>query len=145
LATAPPSRPTSRMFEPVEETTPVPVVPKSSRPGSRVGVLVAVGVVVVVAVVAALLRSGRDGGPADNATAAPTTVTTAAPVVAKVDPATITASASSTLPDEPPYTYGIKNTLDGNPDTAWNDGAPGPGAGEKLTYRFPRPVRLSTI
>lgn len=144
---SPASRPTSRLtFEPLEATAPIPKVtstPKRTR--SRALAVVAVAVVVVLGVVAALVASRGDDEPKDVATAAQTTLTTVAPVPAKVDPATITASASSTLPDEPPYTYGVKNTLDGNPETAWNDGAPGSGAGEKLTYKFARPVRLTSI
>lgn len=81
-------------------------------------------------------------------TSLPVTVTTAAavaPAPRRIDPTTITATASSTLPDDGPYTYGVKNTLDGNLETAWNDGALGPGVGERLTYRFRSPITLTSV
>jgi hypothetical protein len=44
-------------------------------------------------------------------------------------------------------TYSIRNTLDGNTRTAWNNHSAvrGSGVGETLTYRFSSPVRLVRI
>ncbi len=135
-------------------TTPIPVV--SSAPARRRrGPPLFLIVVVLVLVAAGVVLVNRGGDDKESAsppptTVAPSTTVTAVPTTApraptRIDPSTITASATSTLPDEAPYTYGIKNTLDGNLETAWNDGAPGAGAGEKLTYRFRSPVDVKTI
>ena len=70
------------------------------------------------------------------------------PPVAPVDPATVGVEASSVLPATNDNTYEPTNTLDGDPATAWNDGAEGTGAGEILTYTFSQPVdvvRLEVI
>jgi hypothetical protein len=58
--------------------------------------------------------------------------------VERVDvPVTITsATASSTLTSSSGTVYGIENTLDGNPDTCWEEGSEGGGEGETLTYTF---------
>lgn len=45
-------------------------------------------------------------------------------------------TASSTLPDEGPFTYTANNAHDLRYDTAWVEGAPGPGIGQTLTYTF---------
>jgi hypothetical protein len=63
----------------------------------------------------------------------------------EIDPSTISASASSEHTPIGDKTYGVENTLDGNIETAWNDGVAGPGIGATLTYRFPQPVRLVRI
>jgi hypothetical protein len=71
----------------------------------------------------------------------------AASRVHSVDPATVTASASSTQHPDGPISYAVANTLDGDPATAWNsDGArDGQGPGIALTYRFAEPVDLAAI
>lgn len=51
--------------------------------------------------------------------------------------------ASSTLKAKNPRRYSVRNAFDGKPETAWVEGAPGPGDGESLTVEFPRPVTLS--
>lgn len=43
-----------------------------------------------------------------------------------------TAKASSHLPDKGDLTYGPENVMDGKPETAWNEGVSGHGAGEWL-------------
>jgi hypothetical protein len=62
-----------------------------------------------------------------------------------VDPSTISASASSEFPATRRQSFGIDNTLDGKPDTAWSHGTEGPGVGETLTYRLSEPVQLTSI
>lgn len=132
---------------------PRPKPPASVRPDRRLPVVLsALAGVLVVGVTAGIVSRGGDGQPPSGPAAPvpPTTaVTVEAPAAlrdpARVDPATITAAASSVLPPENGFSYGIRNTLDDNPSTAWNDGAPGSGAGEKLTYRFAGPVQLVGI
>lgn len=46
------------------------------------------------------------------------------------------ATASSTLPDDGPYTYVANNAHDLSYATAWVEGVEGPGIGETLTYTF---------
>jgi hypothetical protein len=77
----------------------------------------------------------------------PATGNVAASRVRSVDPATVTASASSTQHPDGPISYAVANTLDGDPATAWNsDGArDGQGPGIALTYRFAEPVDLAAI
>lgn len=128
-----------------------PSAPKSTRPTRRLPAIISavVGIAVVGAFAGVLTRDNGDEAPnaAPSTSVAPTTVvvTTAVPAPIAVDPRTITATASSVLPPDGAITYGINNTLDKNPETAWNDGAAGTGAGEKLTYRFDRPLQLVTV
>lgn len=58
----------------------------------------------------------------------------------------IKAKASSTLASGE-FTYGIDNTLDGDPTTAWNSDGDRVGAFARvtLTYRFSKPVELRAI
>jgi len=95
---------------------------------------------------------GNERRPLDPVLSVPTTTTVTAVVAStvprapvRIDPTTVTAAASSVLPPEEGVSYGIRNTLDDNMNTAWNDGAPGSGAGEKLTYRFAGPRQLVGI
>jgi hypothetical protein len=85
-----------------------------------------------------LLISSRDDRPPAAATQ---------PQISAVDPATVRASASSVQGREGGITYAAANTLDGNPNTAWNsDGArDGRGPGISLTYTFAAPVDLRSI
>jgi hypothetical protein len=68
-------------------------------------------------------------------------------VPVKLDPRSISASASSELPPADTVTYSIRNTLDGDTQTAWNShgAVDGSGVGETLTYRFSSPVHLVRI
>jgi ribosomal protein L37E len=63
----------------------------------------------------------------------------------RIDASTIRPSASRTLTDPP--TFGVANTIDGNPATAWQShGKPPSGnVGVRLTYTFDRPVKLARI
>jgi hypothetical protein len=80
--------------------------------------------------------------PTPTITARPST----APELKKIKRKSIKAKASSTLPSGD-FTYGVDNTLDGDPETAWNsDGdVVGPFARVTLTYRFSDPVELRAI
>jgi Nicotine adenine dinucleotide glycohydrolase (NADase) len=64
-----------------------------------------------------------------------------------VDPRSITARASSELPPTQGLTYSIRNTLDRDGRTAWNNysAVRGSGVGETLTYRFAHPLHLARI
>ena len=132
---------------------PVPAPPVAT-PRPRSGVLrrtirPLTGVLLAAALAGAApwVRSWLTSSPQPQATT--TTVTTRAPVLRQVDPASIQASASSTRPDEPrrQLTYEIRNTLDGQLATAWNSHGDvrGPEVGETLTFRFRTPVRLARI
>jgi hypothetical protein len=105
--------------------------------------LVVVGGVAAVALVATL-RS--DGGQPPPATA---TTARAATTPVPVDPRSITARASSQLPSTQGLTYSIRNTLDGDTRTAWNNYSAvrgsGVGVGETLMYRFARPLHLAGV
>jgi hypothetical protein len=95
---------------------------------------------------AALRSDGRLSPP--PAPSVPTTArAVAAPAPVKLDPRSISASASSELPPTQEVTYWIRNTLDGDTRTAWNNhsAARGSGVGETLTYRFSSPVHLVRI
>ncbi|RJS14751.1 hypothetical protein DRW03_34395 [Corallococcus sp. H22C18031201] len=50
--------------------------------------------------------------------------------------------ASSTLKSKTPGRYAARNAFDGDPTTAWVEGARGPGDGESLAVTFTTPVRL---
>jgi hypothetical protein len=89
-----------------------------------------------------------DGRLSLSAPSVPTTArAAAAPAPVKLDPRSISASASSELPPADNVTYSIRNTLDGDTRTAWNNHSAvrGSGVGETLTYRFPSPVHLVRI
>jgi hypothetical protein len=66
---------------------------------------------------------------------------------AAVDLTTVRGSASSVQRPDGGISYDVANTLDGNPNTAWNsDGAKdGRGPGIALTYQFAGPVDLRSI
>jgi Double zinc ribbon len=98
------------------------------------------------AVLGAALRS--DGRLSPSAPSVRTTArAAAASALVRVDPGSISASASSELPPADTVTYWIRNTLDGDTRTAWNNhsAADGSGVGETLTYRFSSPVHLVRI
>jgi hypothetical protein len=92
--------------------------------------------------------AGGSGSPTGGTTTEPSGTQTTEPAnPTKIDPGTIDAEASSELPPTQGLTYGIGNTLDDNPSTAWNSNGEevGTGAGQVLTYRFPDKVHLVRI
>jgi hypothetical protein len=124
-------------------------LPPSSRPSGAprrwlvpltLLAVVAVGGIAAVVLVATLRSDGGQPSPA-------TTTAQAATTPVQVDPRSITARASSQLPRTHGLTYSIRNTLDGDTRTAWNNysAVRGSGVGESLTYRFARPLHLVRI
>ena len=61
-----------------------------------------------------------------------------------LSPDRIAVEASSELESAGELTYGARNTLDGNRETAWNSDAADP-VGQTLTYRFAEPVELTAL
>ncbi len=63
-----------------------------------------------------------------------------------IDPAVITARASSVLPGVGDLTYAVENLFDGDPSTAWNhDNTVGRPEAQFLTFEFAQPVELTEI
>jgi len=129
-----------------EQAPPPPSRPRPPRAPRRwlIPVAVLAGAVLVgvaAGVLVAVLRPGPGGG------GPPATTARTTPALAQVDPRTISARASSELPPDQGITYSIRNTLDGDTRTAWNNDSAkrGSGAGETLTYRFQSPVHLVRI
>jgi hypothetical protein len=133
-----------RCGERLAEPDPGPHVPPPPPPPqrSRFGVVVASAAVVLAAVLLVLYLL-RDTSEVDPVADESPEAEDAAPV--RVDPTSVTASASSELDPVPDrdLTYFASNTLDGDPETAWNhDGSRGTGAGERLTFEFAEPVEV---
>ena len=58
----------------------------------------------------------------------------------------VSVTASSTLPqDQPGVSYAPESVLDGNKQTAWNEGVPGLGVGESITMTFDKELYIDTI
>ena len=136
------------LLEPAQAPLPASLAPGAPWRWRAPLVLLAIAAVgaVAAAVLGAALRS--DGRLSPSAPSVPTTArAAAAPAPVRVDPRTISASASSELPPAHNVTYWIRNTLDGDIRTAWNNhgAVRGSGAGETLTYRFSSPVHLVRI
>jgi Nicotine adenine dinucleotide glycohydrolase (NADase) len=139
------------LLEPEQE--PLPPSWSPGAPWRWRGPLIVLGVAAVGAMAAVVLAGAlRSGGrlsppaPPTGAAASPAPVQ-AAPAAVEVDPRSISASASSELPPTRDVDYSIRNTLDGNSRTAWNNhsAVAGSGVGEILTYRFSSPVHLVRI
>ena len=127
---------TVRLTGPIDDPSPDP----AARRRRTSPTVAALGIVAVLAVgasgwgfVSALRPASGSGAPRDAAFT--------------VDPATVTASASSTQRHDGDVSYDAANTLDGDPSTAWNsDGArDGSGKGIALTYRFASAVDLRSV
>jgi hypothetical protein len=136
------------LLEPAQAPLPASLAPGAPWRWRAPLILLAIAAVgaVAAAVLGAALRS--DGRLSASAPSVPTTARAAAsPVPVRVDPSSISASASSELPPDGSVTYSIGNTLDGDTRTAWNShgAADGSGVGESLIYRFSSPVRLVRI
>lgn len=136
------------LLEPAQAPLPASLAPGAPWRWRAPLVLLAIAAVgaAAAAVLGAALRS--DGRLSPSAPSVATTVrAAAAPAPVRVDPRSISASASSELPPADTVTYWIRNTLDGDTRTAWNShgAVDGSGAGETLTYRFSSPVHLVRI
>jgi hypothetical protein len=136
------------LLEPAQAPLPASLAPGAPWRWRAPLVLLAIAAVAAAAaaVLGAALRS--DGRLSPPVPSVPSTArAAAAPAPVRVDPRSISASASSELPPTQEVTYSIRNTLDGNTRTAWNNhsAVDGSGAGESLTYRFSSPVHLVRI
>lgn len=76
-----------------------------------------------------------------------TTSTEAPPTtLAQGEPITpVSVKASSTLSSTTDNSYAPENLLDGDLSTAWQEGAPGPGTGEKVRFLFESAVTLARM
>ena len=129
-----------------EPAPPPPPRPPRSLRRSRVAVAVAVlALAVLVSVAAGVLVAVL--GPGPGRPSPPATTARPGPRLARVDPRSINARASSELPPTRGLTYSVRNTLDGDIRTAWNNNSAlrGSGVGETLTYRFQSPLHLVRI
>jgi hypothetical protein len=121
--------------------------PRRSRRGRRIAIaLTAVALTGVMAAATVLFVRTALRDPVPAPAAAPSGVLSTSPGgrLVQVDPASVTASASSSIP-APRFAPG--NTLDGDRTTAWHsDGRKVPNTiGITLSFRFNRPVRLARI
>jgi double zinc ribbon protein len=144
------------LLEPAQ--APLPASLARGEPWRWRAPLILVAITAVAAALAAVMAASlRTQGPRpvsqsppsspSKASSAPAAAAPAPVKMVKVDPRSISASASSELPPDGDVTYWIRNTLDGNPRTAWNShgAVDGGGIGQTLTYRFSRPVHLVRI
>lgn len=76
-----------------------------------------------------------------NATPAPTTHANAGEIV-HIGGQRARAQASSTLPDQGPFDYGVQQAFDSDWQTAWVEGVEGNGKGEALRITFEKEVVL---
>jgi hypothetical protein len=141
----------------IPTVTPAPPLPDPAPPPRPVpwglivgGVAAALIVVGVIAGTKAAWNAVHDDST--KATTSPTASpsTSGSTALALVDPTTIVATATSTLPNSTitNSTYGADNTLDGDATTAWNsdgDKTGDRGVGVELTYTFAAPVDLRMI
>lgn len=105
------------------------------------------GVVVLAAAVAAVavlavgltLLSARGVGPFAGPSAA------AGGPTETVEVAMADVSASSALPAEGARSYGSDNLVDDDPTTAWNEGEPGDGTGERIDLVLSEPTRVTEL
>jgi len=126
------ARPAAVLLPPAE-----PAVVARPRARTWIAVLAVAAAVAAVIAVGAYLVFFRQAGTVSPQSSAPARLE-------RVDPATITASASSTLPDS---RFRIQNTLDGKASTVWNSDGKRlrSNVGVTLTYRFASPVTLARI
>jgi hypothetical protein len=127
-----------RNARPPAMVLPPPEAVVFGRPRRKTWVIV-LAVVAVVALVGLAAFAVARGVFSANRPGAQTPVT-----LVRVDPATVTASASSTIPQS---RFRIQNTLDGDPQTVWDsDGAHlKSNVGVKLTFSFAQRVNLARI
>lgn len=138
---------------------PPPPPPPPPAPPARTGVpwWLAVLPIVLVALLAGVViwfvvqqpwapGAGPSGTPSASGSTGASTPAAKPTTLTKVDPNTITVTASSVLPPDP-EPYDPERTLDGNPRTAWNSDGKKLGANGRptLTYTFPTPVRIGRI
>jgi hypothetical protein len=129
-----------RNARPLAASLPPPEPVIVGRPRSRTWLTVIAAALVVTAAITlvAVALSRRH----DDTTTTPGAASPAA--LRPVDPATVTARASSTIRDSK---FRIQNTLDGDPQTVWNSDGKRlrSNVGVTLTYAFAAPVKLARI
>lgn len=128
-------RPTTPARSAPPDTGPVEPVPSPSRRAWLVVIVLGALIGSTIGVVMWLRADGGGGGPEDGATFDPA-LYGGEPEDLRVD----RASASSELPPEGSISYGPAQAIDGDPTTAWNEGADGHGEGEHLRLQFAEPV-----
>lgn len=113
-----------------------PVEPRSTSRRAWLAVIV-LGALIGSAIGAVMWLRAAGGGvdPEEHATFDPA-LYSGEPEDLQVD----RASASSELPPEGSIGYGPAQAIDGDPTTAWNEGADGHGEGEQLRLQFAEPV-----
>ena len=118
------------------------VVPaRPMRPGHvAVPTLIVIGTVVLALLLAAVLSATRDRGRG-AAARFDRDLYPAAMRAARV----VEATASSRLPDRGSISYAPARAIDGDPRTAWNEGAQGTGVGERLTLRLRAPTWVGRV
>lgn len=115
----------------------------AGRYRSAFAVTALLGLVAVVSIGGFLAYRNRtaDSGPVVQATQA---LISPSGQSSLIDPGRITVEASTTLASTEALTYGPRNTLDGDRQTAWNSDA-AESVGQVLTYRFAEPVELTAV
>ncbi len=140
-----------------------PPPPPPPPPPNRTGLAVAVVALALVAAVGLGFVAYRvAAGPGRTPTVAtPPTMTVPSPIATltanptptpqpelkRVKQSSIKAKASSTLPPQGRFDYDVENTLDRDPDTAWNSHGERVGAFARvtLTYRFATTIELRAL
>lgn len=123
---------------------PMPVVPPPRTSARRSPVmLVALGLVITGVLWLVVSTFIERSTPQSARPPAPGASQTAITGPRPVKNSTVDGVASSTGKPEGSVTYGIDNTLDDRPTTAWS--SRGKGVGATLTYTFERPVDLRAI
>ncbi|MCL2465815.1 MAG: Hsp70 family protein [Micrococcales bacterium] len=146
--------------------TPVWVVPPPQPAPKRsgAGVVAVLALVVVLAGVAALgqvqqwwpwTTTTPTAGPTDDGTGSPQTGQPPSPPkpsspappegAVSLNQYISSVTASSELPATDVLTYYAGNVFDGRLDTAWNEGAEGPGVGEWIEVTFSQPVTITQM
>ena len=103
-----------------------------------------------------LVATVGTGTSASPATTIGPTTTTFLPTTTTLGPTTTTTKppqplpptsvdASSQLPADGAITYGPDNLIDGNLSTAWNEGTPGTGEGQSVSFRYDRKVEVTGL
>ena len=125
---------------------------KKSKRGLIIGIIVAAVLVVIALVVLLFVLPNLNNQSNASKGSAPVVVTSSrsassstASVVAGA-PVFTSVTVSSQLPaDNDTPDYGAINLTDGNPETAWNEGASGDGTGEYVTFSASTPQRVTSV
>jgi hypothetical protein len=127
------------LLDPLEPALPEPS-PQARRPSALAVLVAAVALVLVAVAAVAGLRAGTRTAPQAGPGAGQPS---AAVQIVRLPADDVRAAADSTQQPDGRVRYAASNTLDGQPETAWN--SDGRGAGSTLVYTFGRPVDLRSI